>query len=785
MEQVPGFGKWLQLRRKALDLTQDALAKRMGCSTATVRKLEAELRRPSRRIASRLAEFLEIKDDERADFLLFARRGWSDRDPAPQCQQRPPWRTPANPGNLPVQLTDLIGREDELAHAQAVLAQQDTRLLTLTGPGGTGKTRLALELAAQLRGTFADGVFFVSLAPIREPALIAATIAGTLGVRESGDQSLVDDLKDHLQGQHLLLVLDNFEHVMKTAWVVADLLAACPVLHVLVTSRERLRLRGERELPVPPLKLPEQHTPLQDFARYPAVEVFARRALDVKPGFAVNDENAQAIAQICARLDGLPLAIELAAARIKMFSPQVILGRLENRFALLTDGARDSAPRQQTLHAAITWSYELLGQDEKKLFQRLAVFAGGFTPETIEAICTPDGSTAAFRDLASLIDKNLLLRQPVPGNEPRFAMLESIHEYAKERLEESEDALEMHRRHAAYFVALAVDAEPGLRTKHQASSIRRLNDEHDNLRAALRWLLDHEDVENASRLAVALGGYWYLQGHLKEGQQWLTAVLPIAKKAMGPVKARIFLQACNLAWKRRELDAAAALGQQCLVVCRFLDDEQVTADALHSLGNVALERGEPDEARAYYLESLTLRRAQGDSYGMSVSLNGLGESARLEHEPEQARPFYEESLALARQIGDFHRSGIALHNLGQVAFALGHYESAASHYAESLVEHREIGDLYGVATLLAALAEVAAMRGLAERAARLFGAAEALFDDLGTHLDIADRQNYDRSLTAARNQIDGAVWQRKWQEGSIAPLEESVAYALDKINTAG
>lgn len=781
MEHEAAFGPWLHQKRRALDLTQEALAQKISCSAATIRKLEAELRRPSAAIVARLADFLDIHEDERVAFLRFARKGWSAHAPAVTAPGEPqPWQIPVARGNVPADLTEILGREQELEDARRFIEQGSSRLLTLTGTGGTGKTRLALEVAAGLVGHFTDGVFFVSLARITDPALVPAAIAQTLGVRQTDEQTLTASLQAFLRERHLLLLLDNFEHVIAAAPIVSELLAASPKLTALVTSRERLRLRGEHEFPVPPLALPQPHAPASDLLANAAVKVFIERALEVSRVFTITRDNAQVIAEICVRLDGLPLAIELAAGRSKLFSPCAILTRLEDRFALLIGGARDLPSRQRTLHATISWSYELLGDSEKELFRRLALFVGGVTLDAAAAVCSASADLDVLAGLESMVEKNLLRQQEGAGGEPRFFMLETIREYARQRLEESGEVEEMCRRHADYFMALALEAEPRLRAKEQGLWLRRLDEEHDNLRAALRWLVDSGAVECAPRLAGALGEFWYLHGHLKEGQQWVAEVLPMADKASLPVRAGLLLQACNLAWKQRDLDAADELARQCLTIVRELNDLKAMADAFHTIGNVAMERADADAAREFYQEALRLRSAQPDPQGMSVSLNGLGESARLQGKFDRAAAYYERSLALAREIGDLHRGGIALHNLGQLALAARDHDTAAAHFTEGLIQHGEIGELCGIATQFAGLAAVAAMQGQAERAARLFGSAARLFEQFGTHLDIADRESYDRGLAAARAGLSDAHFQKGWHAGRNTPLPEAIRYALDK-----
>jgi predicted ATPase/DNA-binding XRE family transcriptional regulator len=534
MDGDASFGYWVRRRRKALDLTQDALARQVGCAETTIRKIEADARRPSRQTAERLAECLAIPIAERADFLRAARAKLAaDRlvDPTLDANGRtadfPPPRTLDRwRHNLPAQPTTLIGRTKEIAAVRDLLLRTDVRLVTLTGPGGTGKTRLALQAAAELLDNFADGVYVVMLEPISDPALVAPTIAQTLGVKERAGQAPLERLKAHLRDRRLLLLLDNFEQILAAAPIVAELLAAAPELKVLITSRALLHLYGEHEFAVPPLAVPDLNElpPLDALAQFAAVDLFVQRARAVKLDFALTHANAPAIAEICARLDGLPLAIELAAARTKLFTPEALLARLRNRLALLTGGARDLPARQQTLRGTLDWSYNLLDASEQRLFRRLGVFVGGCTLEAAAAVMSSElravsddlyNSELDILDgLASLLDKSLLRQNEGPDDEPRFVMLETIREYALERLAESGEEETVRNQHAAYYFALAHEAERHLRGAEQVRWLGRLALEHDNLRAALAWSQAHTGAADAENLLVQeqIADVYYLLG---------------------------------------------------------------------------------------------------------------------------------------------------------------------------------------------------------------------------------------------------------------------------------
>ena len=479
----------------------------------------------------------------------------------------PPLRTlESRPNNLPMQPTPLVGRERETAEVADRVKIEEARLLTLTGPGGTGKTRLALQAAADLLEEFEDAVFFVALATITDPALVASAIAGPLGVKESGDQPLEEGLKAYLRDRNLLLVLDNFEQVLEGAPLVGGLLDACPKLKVLATSRIPLRLYGEIEYPVPPLALPDPTVlpPLEVLTQYEAVRLFVERAKAVKGDFEITNESAPAVAEICARLDGLPLAIELAAARVRLLPPQKMLQRLGNRMKLLKGGARDLPTRQQTLRGAIDWSHDLLEEDEKTLFGRLSVFAGGRTLEAMEEICDPEGDLDALEGVESLVGKSLLKQEEGSGGEPRFVMLETVHEYAREKLKESGWAEEMQRLHAAYFLAMAEEAEPELRGPREQEWMDRLEAEHDNLRVALSWSLGGGDGVLGLRLAGALGQFWKVRGHFSEGRGWLEEALAGCGEAPPDARARVLAESGNLAMDQGDFERSKASSQEAL-----------------------------------------------------------------------------------------------------------------------------------------------------------------------------------------------------------------------------
>jgi predicted ATPase/class 3 adenylate cyclase len=697
----------------------------------------------------------------------------------------PPRTLDAHFHNLPEQPTPLLGRDREVATVRALLLREDVRLVTLTGPGGMGKTRLGLQVAAELSDRFDDGVFFVALAPIADPGLVVPTFAQTLGLRESGARSAMESLQAYLARKQVLLLLDNFEQVVAMAPAVAELLAACPRLKALVTSRQTLRLRGEHEFPVPPLELPEAPDNLQTLSQCAASALFIERALAVQPDFSVTQADAHAVAEICRRLDGLPLAIELAAARVKLLSPQAMLARLSRRLDLLTDGPRDLPFRQQTLRDTIGWSYDLLAPGEQTLFRRLAVFSGGWSLEAAEAVCPVGGGEGigVLEGLGSLVDKSLVRRNVVgPQREPRFSMLETIREYGLEQLGASGEAEALRRAHAAYYLALAEEAAPYLTGSEQSIWLERLERDHDNLRAALGWARDRGDVALGLRLAGALWRFWYTRGYLSEGRGWLEDMLTLSERtddpAIGSMRTKALYGAATLASTQNDFNRALVLWEASLALSREVGDKAVAASALNALGLTALQRGDMERAATLFAESLTLAREVGEPWGIARTLLSLGQTAYVQGDYARARALFEECLLLMRRAGSMSHSAVALLYLGHVAREQGQPARAVALYREGLALSQGLGDRLRLVRELEGLATALAAESHFERGARLLGAAEAEREVLGSAQHPMDRPAVERTVARLRAALGDTGFTGAWAGGRALALDDAIVEAL-------
>jgi predicted ATPase/class 3 adenylate cyclase/uncharacterized protein HemY len=654
----------------------------------------------------------------------------------------PPLKTlDASANNLPMQPTPFIGREREVTTVTQLLRQPEVHLVTLTGAGGVGKTRLGLQVAAELSDQFTDGVWLVALAPVSDAEQVVPTIMSTLLIKEAGGQPLLGQLKAALKDKQMLLVLDNFEQVVDAALQIAELLAACPKLKILVTSRVVLHVQAEREFAVPPLSLPnpKRLPDLVTLSQYEAVALFIQRAQAVKPDFQVTNANAPAVAGICARLDGLPLAIELAAARVKYFAPQALFTRLEQGLSVLTGGARDLPARQQTLRGAIAWSYDLLSPEEKALFRRLAVFVDGWTIETAEVVCRAAGELEAdvLDGMLSLVDKSLLRQQELAGGEPRFWMLQLLREFGMEALRQAGESEVIRQTHVEYFLALAEEAESELRGPDQVRWLERLEQEHDNLRAALTWTREQSEGEWGLRLAGALQLFWEIHGHLSEGRQWLETLLAREHPAAPAVRAKALRGAGVLERFQGDYSQARVLLKESLALYREQENKAGIANSLGQLGSLARFQGDYSQAKVLLEESLALFRELGDKFGIAWMLSNLGILARFQGDYSQARVLLEESLILRRKLGD--KSGIAwmLSNLGILARFQGDYSQARVLLEESLSQYRELGDKDNSAWVLGELGILARFQGDYDQAKALLEESLAQLRELGDKADSA------------------------------------------------
>ena len=692
----------------------------------------------------------------------------------------------ARPNNLPIQLTTLIGRERELGALAKLLRAALPRLVTLTGPGGTGKTHLALQAGADLIDDFPHGVYFVALASVADADLVPATIAQALGVRETGGVPMAETLATWIGEKQLLLILDNFEQLVAAAPGVADLLSGCPKLKLLVTSRATLHVGGEQEFPVEPLRLPDarRREPLESLTQYAALQLFIQRAADVKPGFTVTNENAPAVAGICHRLEGLPLAIELAAVRIKILPPEALFARLESRLPLLAGSRRDVPERQRTMRGAIAWSFDLLSPPEQRLLGRLAVFRGGWTLESAEAVCNVDGSVAidVLDGIASLADSSLVRGNDEAGG-PRFSMLETVREFAHEVLVERDEVSAIQAAHCAHLTALARDADPHLDGPDQLAWLARLLAEQDNVRAALDWALGSElRLEEAARLCAAYWRSWFLSGQHREAVAWLLRALERASAdADSPVRTElVYAAGLNIRYLG-DLERANAMLTEAIGQFRRHGDERRLGWALLDLAyNSLISADDLDGAQELIEESLSVRRRLGDDYEVATALGVLGDLAWMRGDERRAIALIEEAVTLYRLP---HAQGIGINvaramvNLGQMKRCAGETLQAKALLTEGLMLYDKFQNQAGIAYGLLGFASLA-VREDPLRTCRLLGAASEQYRAGGVEIDATDRRDFDEAERIARAALDAEAWAAAWAEGQAMSTDEAVAYAL-------
>ncbi len=696
---------------------------------------------------------------EPSDALRQLERAILAHDPSlnvPQAARTSPRRLPTPP-------TPLLGREQELAALADLVRSEDTRLVTLVGTGGIGKTRLAIELVRRLGPEFRQGAAVATLATLRDPALVARAILDALEIPEVGHDP-EDVLLGTLANSELLLLVDNFEQVLPAARSIARLLDGAPALKVIVTSRAPLHVAAEREFPVPPLADDE------------AAELFIARAQAANPDFALSEQNAAAVAELCARLDGLPLAIELAAARTKLLPPAALLSRLGNRLQLLTGGRRDAPEHQQTLRMTLDWSYDLLEPDAQRLFAQLGVFAGGCTLASAEAACRADGSI--LEGLAALVDESLVVQRETAAGEPRFSMLEIVREYALERLSDSDEGDETRRRHLEHFVAFAEEAEPKLADRDQIAWFARLEDEHDNLRAALAFALDNGDSSSALRLVVGVRRFWQIHGYLAEGRQAMESALAITPDEPSELRAKALNMAGILAGEQGEFDAARVNFNAALEDARAVGSTRTISTALVNLGNLAFFGGELDAARDLYKESIEYFVALGDVRGEALAKENVGLMTLTADDVPEAVTWLTAALELAREVGDDREIGAASRSLAAAMIELGETTNAASLLAESLAVAREVGEPHGIAVCLDTFAGLAATSGEVKRAATLFGASDAVRASIGAQRQPDGQILYDRWLARTLAHLDTKSYSTHYEDGRALTLDDACALAL-------
>ena len=769
---VEDFGACLRRLRQAACLTQEQLAQQAGISTNAVSQLERGLRRrPYPHTVQALADALELDGDLRSELVASA----VERRPAQE-----PLGTAPSRGVLPVPPTQLIGREREAAALCSLLTGgAGTRMVTLTGTGGVGKTRLALTVAACLENAFADGVVFVGLAPLSDPDLVIPTIARAVGLREQADMPIDALLPRRLRSKELLLVLDNVEHLLEAAPRISELLRSCPALRVLATSRARLRISGEHEHSVEPLAVPEGSGDIgaEHAFHVPAVELFLARARDADPAFSLNPANAGDVTEICRRLGGLPLAVEVVAARVRLLAPGQLLARLHQvlRFA----GARDLPDRQRTLRATLDWSHDLLSPAEQALFRRLSVLSGGFDLEAAEALGAGEGIETAdvLGLLEGLWDQSLLQVAAGSDDAPlRYGWLEPVRQYAFDRLVDNREDFAVRNRHAALFLDLAERADSELEGPDQARWLAVLDRDHDNLRTALSWG-ERPDGDILSRLAVALRRFWLVRGHLEEGRRWLGAALRSCPSTEPTRRAKVLGGLGDLALKQGDLPSARDHFQDALAAGRWTEDAATIAAATRGLAEVALWKSAHEDAARLCRDSLARWREAGNARGLASALNiaGLVEIQRGRH--REAAALLEKGLGVALETGDTWTIATLLDNLGWVDLYRHEHEQAAQHFRSALERYIGLDEKWLAADCLDGLARVALTDGDPPRAARLWGAAEGMCELIGATTAPLDPLAYQCQLSAARTQIGAEAFEQSWREGHSNGSTVAVAEA--------
>ena len=779
-DERPTFGELLRRYRLAAGLTQETLAERAGLSVRGLSDLERGARRvPHPDTVRRLVQVLDLSDAERAVLRAVRDRHAAAGANAGGAQRAPP------PAALLAPPTSFVGRERELAEVRRLLGT--ARLLTLTGTGGIGKTRLALQVAGVTGPAFADGMVFVNLAPLEDAALVPRAVAATLGSPEDPGRPLLSTLADDLRPKQLLLGLDNCEHVVGACAELTDhLLRTCPRLKILATSRELLGIAGEVAWRVPSLAAPgpADEVSIERLAQCDSVRLFLERAASALPDFILTEQNGRAVSEVCRRLDGIPLAIELAAARVAVLSPEQIAERLDDRFRLLTGGSRTALPRYRTLQALVDWSHDLLDEQERVLLRRLAVFAGGWTLEAAEAVCAGDGLAQddVLDLLSGLVAKSLVLAGD-GADAVRYRFLETLREYAAERLRDAGEESRLRARHRDWFLALAERAEPELRGPRSVAWLDRLERERENLRAALGWCVERAEADPGLRLAGALARFWLVRGPYREARCTLAELLssPAAHERTTPILAArvdVLLAAGRLALRQDDQAAADAAYQEALEISRGLGDRRGLAMALYSIANLARVRGEYSTARSHHAEAIQLFEALSDDHWLATTHHDLGIAAYFEGDLTAAHEQYEAALALSRGLGDELGIASALNELGEVALLRGELDEARALEGTCLAMARRIDDKKLIAMSMAALAGLAAAQSRPTHALRLAGTALALNEATGQRNSPAWHAMLERWLLPARQALSVEACAAAQASGQSMSLDEAIEDAL-------
>ena len=783
MEQQ-SFGYWLKHKRKALDLTREGLAERVGYSAATIRKIEDEERRPSAQIIERLADVFNIPPDERTAFSGFARGDWKS---APrESGEDVPWRPSNRPArsNLPATVTSLIGRDNELADVRAYVLDSNIRLVTLIGPPGIGKTRLSIEAARAALPDFVDGVFFIALAPLSDPTLIASTIAHTLGYVESKNLSPNEQIIDGIGEKQMLLVLDNCEHLIEeVASLASALLSACSRLKLLTTSRESLRISGEWLYPVPAFELPDRSSvDVETAGKNSALRLFAERARTVRFDFALNANNIQTIVAICAYLDGLPLAIELIAARMRLMSPESLLARLNDQFILYANGMRAASARQKTLNDAIDWSYGLLAPEEQKLFAYLSVFSGGFTLDAVESMFSRKVTEKPLSTLiALLVDKSLLKFAPdlEAQGQAFYTMLVTIQEYARERLRGMGEETEIRNWHLAYFLEFAEQGGKEMRGPKQVEWLNRLIGMRDNLRAALDWAIETEQTEAALLLTRNLHWFWFVHSDHNEARLFFARVLAMPNTFRHPqLKAQALAQLAHHIWTQIGPTEARAFAEEALALARAWDDKQNTARALCILGLIWIKERNFVAAQSSLEESSVLFLEMHEAWEYAHTVIALALAAYRQDDLATSLALHEQALTLFQKIGDRYFQSVAHYFIGILQTRQGDVHRGVMTLRESVILAQQLDSKYGIAEGVLRMGQAALYAKRLSRAVRLYYAARDIYDSVGAWQQ-EDELKLENDLAPCHTALSEAEFAEAEQHGRLMTMEQTIDYALE------